>query len=229
MAISRLTGQEYTHTGSDVRPAGAQSLADVTIPATSEFAIIFFGFYDDALSGQHPTSVTLDGQAASLIVAEDSNNSNLMGALYYVATPSSGASKTLAWSNPSAYEDGVSIVITFLTGGDLSAAPGSLVRSSGSANGASGATTASLAANSGDYAINGAFADTTPATFSPATGYVTTGGGSAAEHAPTGSTAYGGTGTSMAICAAVLIPAGAAGLLVPADTRRRFFFRGARR
>lgn len=212
MAITR-SGTSYDSlvdgiSASSLRPSGAQSITSVTIPAAQQFAIISFAFHNGS-SGQHPTSVTLDGQTASLIVAADSNVATEQTALYFVTGFSSGSGKTIAWTNPATMDDGVSVDIAFYTGGNLTSGVASLVRSSAAAANATHAVTGTLTAQSGDVIVQSWYSDTTTVTLDHGSQINGFGGVvGIGDYSPTGNTTMGATGTDVGFAAAVLIPAG---------------------
>lgn len=209
------------HAASTLRASGANSVTDVVIPAGQEHAIIGITYYSGT-PGQRPTSVTLDGQAASLIVSADGNSADLYHSLYFVTGFSSGSGKTLAWSNPVAMDDGVAAFVSFFTGGDLSSGVASLVRSSGGAQHATHPVTSSLSAQTGDLAIMGWSSDVTTITLDQ--GSVISSSGQEwgmGEFAPSGNTAFGGTGANVGFVAVVMKPA-AGGAADPVIGRRIF-------
>lgn len=213
MAIARL-GSEYSDSGSHLRTVGNHAPA-VTIPATSEFAIIYLGFFEGT-TGQHPTTVSLNGQAATLIVAFDSSTAFYQGALYYVPTPSSG-SVTLSWDNPVDFDDGVSVRIAFFTGGDIASGVASLVRDSDGAGNSANAVTKTLTAQAGDLIIWGYMSDSATPTFTNGASFNQSSTGftsGLAEYSPSGNTTVncnGGASTTPGIVAAVLKAAGGGG------------------
>lgn len=196
--------------------SGAQ-VSDTNITTVaSDYATIALGFYNGA-TGQHPTSVTLDGQAATFIIAADSTTSTQMVALYYVKGYSVGAGKVVAYTNPSAQSSGVGIAVTFYTGGDIASDTTSLIRDSDSdANGGDTSTTPTLTAQSGDMAVAAYGADVGSATPSPgsevavnaATGTQT----GIIEFSPTGNTTMSVTsaGNAPSIVAIIMKPTGGA-------------------
>lgn len=79
--------------------SGAQT-ATVSIPAGTVKAVVGFFFFN-AANSQAPTSVTLDGQTCTKRASIEVNTANMV-ALYDVTGVSTGAGKTLAYTNPSA-------------------------------------------------------------------------------------------------------------------------------
>jgi hypothetical protein len=234
VSITRL-GSEYSDFGAHLRPAGNHAPSDIVIPATSEFAIICLAFFEGT-TGQHPTTMSLNGQTASLIVAQDDSTAFYQGALYYAPTPSSGT-VVLSWDNPVDFDDGVSVRVAFYTGGDITSGAASLVRDSDHAGNSSNAITPTMDGQSGDYTIMGYMSDSATPTFTNGASFNQSTAGATsglAEYSPTGNhtmNCNGGASTTPGIVAAVLKPAGGGGgqPMLARGVGRRFFFRGVRR
>lgn len=216
MAIAR--GGTANSTGPTA--SGAQVSDTNVTTVTSDFAIIAIGLYNGS-TGTHPTSVTLDGQAATFILSTDNSTSAQIVALYYVAGYSVGANKVIAYTNPSAQSSGIGIAITFYTGADNSTGTTSLIRSSGKdSNGGDTSTTASLTALAGDLAVAGYASDVGAATPSPGTEVSTNSATGTQvgiiEFSPSGNTTMAVTsvGRSPSIAAIIMKPAGAADVLM---------------
>lgn len=89
---SRITGLAST--------AGAKTTT-VSIPSGCTWALVAFWYYSGT-SSNPPTSVSLDGQSATRIDGAEDNTADQV-TIYKVSGFSTGASKTLAWTNPSGY------------------------------------------------------------------------------------------------------------------------------
>jgi hypothetical protein len=137
---SRLSN--VTHT------SGAHT-ASADIPATSTFAVIYFcGFDDDGLHS--PTSVTLDGQSATLI-DESGTTGVTQSAIYKVAGFATGSGKTLGYTLSATGNWFIAdFAIEYRTGTPVYGAHGA-----GNTPGDGTASTSSLANTSGDEIISG--------------------------------------------------------------------------
>jgi hypothetical protein len=91
-----------TRLSSQATGSGAHSVSSVSIPALTTTAVVTF-YFGVGSSNNAPTGVTLDGQSATKKVSNET--AGTMQIAYYTITSglSTGASKTLAWTNPVAY------------------------------------------------------------------------------------------------------------------------------
>lgn len=104
----------YSATGS--KTTGAQSKTDVTIPSGATIAIVSMHYWDSSGTTVAPGAPTLDSQTGTEIVSYQTDGTQNSVRAWRVSGFSSGASKTLAWTNSNNLASGVGIRISFYSG-----------------------------------------------------------------------------------------------------------------
>ena len=107
-----IAGTAYTGTGSSA--SGAQSVTDVVIPSGVSIAIVSLHWFDATDS---PGSITLDGQAVTIVSSAISSTDNSVK-LGWATGMAAGSGKTLAYTNSGLLSAGLEIRIAFLGGSE---------------------------------------------------------------------------------------------------------------
>lgn len=127
----------------------------ITVPADAEIIVVGVTGYYNTANYFTGGGMTCTKGASDIVMSEvaqgNASTSYFMGAMFYLVSPDTGASKSLKWdwSGTGTPDNGVPCVYAFYKGIDTS----SPVRDSDGAQGADGATTPTLTAQSGDLIV----------------------------------------------------------------------------